>query len=105
MDRLKEIEGNEFLVTVLGDQVNFSAEDGTLLVILSRFTSQSEHGESWELVSGLRVRVARAWSTDQAATLMLAGGNRLVVDLSADAYAGPEGMILTTAAGQIVVWN
>jgi hypothetical protein len=105
MNVLGMLEGKDFVVEKLTDQLNLASYDGTLLVIFNKFSYRSPRDESSRLNTGLKISIVKAESSELEVTLHFAGGDALVVDLSANAYAGPEAMVLSTPSGKTVVWN
>lgn len=59
--------------------------------------------DSLDQAQGLRIETVQ--EVDDALTLMLQNSNSIVVDLSDDAYFGPEAMVLHGPDDLIVVWN
>lgn len=102
---LKILEGKLLNVSMDDGVLHLSSEDDWHLVVYNSRELLSSQGDKVLLVNGERKFVTKTKCPEWCAIMEFRDGSSLHINLSPDAYVGPEAMQLTGPNGLIVVWN
>lgn len=102
---LSALKGQRVKVLSTPDQLTLETDHGWTLAVYNRFTLLSDEGTPMapEQLDGCLVTDTTEF--DERAAVAFDNGANLSIDLSDEAFTGPEAMQLTKPSGEIIVWT